>query len=155
MNIRRADINDITGVAALLDQVAAVHAALRPDIFRPGTRKYSDGELEGIFVNDETPVFVAEENGRILGYAFCMLKRLRDSRLMFDNDTLYIDDLCVDETARGKGVGALLYEHAKAFARASNCSSVTLNVWEGNEDAKKFYQKMGLKPLSHKMEEIL
>ncbi len=155
MNIRRANENDLSSVARLLEQVAAVHAAIRPDIFRAGARKYTDEELTGIFADDETPVFAAEEDGKVLGYAFCVIKRLRDNRLMFDTDTLYIDDLCVDESARGKGVGARLYAYAKAFAREKSCASVTLNVWEGNEGAKKFYEKMGLKPMAYKMEEIL
>ena len=69
--------------------------------------------------------------------------------------TLYIDDLCVDEAARGHGVGRALYEHAKAFAKDSGCYNLTLNVWAGNDSAHRFYEAMGMKPQKYGMETIL
>ena len=65
--------------------------------------------------------------------------------MLEDARTLYIDDLCVDENCRGRHVGKLLYEHACRFARAQKCNTVTLNVWQGNDSAMAFYEKMGLK----------
>lgn len=72
--IRRAGAQDVAGVHELLSQVLEVHAAGRPDLFRTGTRKYTDDELLGIFSNDETPVFVAVEGSEVLGHAFCVLE---------------------------------------------------------------------------------
>ena len=72
MEIRRACKRDLDGVHNLLSQVLAVHAEGRPDLFRAGTRKYTDEELLGIFADDARPVFVAvDEDGRVLGHAFC------------------------------------------------------------------------------------
>ena len=68
--------------------------------------------------------------------------------------SIYIDDLCVDETCRGKGVGEALFEHVKNEARRMGCYEVNLNVWEGNE-ARRFYEKMGMKPKETQMEIIL
>ena len=57
--------------------------------------------------------------------------------------SLFIDDLCVDTTIRGKHIGQKLFEHAKKEAMRLGCYEVTLNVWEGNDSAKAFYEKMG------------
>ena len=69
--------------------------------------------------------------------------------------TLYIDDLCVDEKQRGKGVGKALYDHVLMFAKENGCYNVTLNVWAGNDSALKFYQHQGLTMQKYGMEFIL
>jgi hypothetical protein len=42
------------------------------------------------------------------GYAFCQMTEVKDNLLLEDNKSLYIDDICVDERARGKHVGGVL-----------------------------------------------
>ena len=74
---------------------------------------------------------------------------------MTDVKTLYIDDLCVDENERGGGIGRALYEHVIAFAKEAGCYNVTLNVWAFNENAMRFYERLGLTPQSIHMETIL
>lgn len=156
MNIRRAMEKDMETIHRLLLQVAMVHHKGRPDLFRPGTRKYTDQELKEIIHDDRRPIFVAEEPaGHVLGYAFCIFQQHLDSHIMTDIKTLYIDDLCVDETCRGSGVGRRLYEAVLDFARKEGCYNVTLNVWSCNTAALKFYQNCGLKPQKIGMEKIL
>lgn len=70
-------------------------------------------------------------------------------------DTLYIDDLCVDANTRGMHIGQALFEHVKKEAKRMGCYDVTLNVWEGNDSARHFYEKMGLKVKETQMEYIL
>ena len=43
----------------------------------------------------------------------------------------------------------------KKFAKEQGCYNVTLNVWECNPSARKFYEKAGLKPYKTGMEVIL
>ncbi|MBR5754012.1 MAG: GNAT family N-acetyltransferase, partial [Clostridia bacterium] len=133
-----------------------VHAALRPDLFIPGTTKYSDEELQSIFADDSRPVWVAvDEDDRVLGYAFCMVEEPSDSANLYPHRTLYIDDICVDESARGQHVATRLFEHVKNEARALGCYDITLNVWTGNEGAEKFYEAMGMQPKKTMLEYIL
>ncbi len=152
--VRRADKNDIPAVTELLKQVNRVHHDARPDLFTSAT-KYTPEELGAIFENDRTPVFVAEKEGKILGHGFCVLQRPENTRLMNDILTLYIDDICVDEAARGQHVGRKIYEHIIDFARECGCYNVTLNVWTCNPGAVKFYEKLGLEPYKTGMEKLL
>ena len=46
---------------------------------------------------------------------FCMLEECRGSNIMNDRKTLYIDDLCVDETLRGQHIGRALFEAVKGL----------------------------------------
>lgn len=153
--IRRAAAGDIPVLDKLLYQVHKVHSDLRPDLFRQGTKKYTDEELASILSDASTPVFVAERDGAVLGYAFCVHKQLVGDNNMTDIKTLYIDDLCVDEAARGGHVGRALYEHVLDYAGRSGCYNVTLNVWAGNDSALRFYEAVGLGVQKLGMEKIL
>ena len=156
MQVRRACEKDLAGVHELLNQVLAVHAAGRPDIFRAGTRKYTDAELLALFEDDTHPVFVAVgDDGAVLGHAFCELQDYRQSNSWQPIMSLYIDDICVDEKSRGKHVGTALYQHVIDFARETGCHNVTLNVWECNPGARAFYDAMGMTPLKTCLEQVL
>ena len=154
-SVRRAEIRDIPAILDLLVQVDLVHHNGRPDLFKGPATKYSAEELERIFTDEDTPVFVCTgEDGRVLGHGFCVMQR-SGGQLMVEHTTLYIDDICVDEAARGQGVGRALYEHILAYARAKDCYNVTLNVWSCNPGAMAFYEKLGLVPYKTGMEKIL
>ncbi|MBP5171089.1 MAG: GNAT family N-acetyltransferase [Bacteroidales bacterium] len=153
--IRRANKNDIPGLMALLYQVAAVHHDIRPDLFKSGTTKYTEQELSDLLDDTDKAVFVFEDGGKILGHAFCQLSEIKDHRLLQDIKTLYIDDICVDEAARGRHVGKALYDYVLDFARSMDCYNVTLNVWEGNDAALAFYRSMGMHVQKTGMETIL
>lgn len=155
MKIRKAEEKDIPEIGVLLLQVAKVHADARPDLFRAGARKYGDDELREILGDARRPVFVAEEDGAVKGYAFCVIQEHRGDRLFNDMKTLYIDDICVDERERGGGVGRALYEFAENYAREQGCFNVTLNVWSCNPAAERFYKARGLSPQKTGMEKIL
>ncbi len=155
MLIRKAEVRDIPRINDLLYQVARIHHNGRPDIFKDGGKKYTDNELEGILADDETPVFVAEKDGYVCGYIFCIYEYTKGSDLLCDMKTMYIDDLCTDEKYRGMHVGSELYEYATAVAKESGCYRITLNVWSFNESAEKFYQRKGLSPLKTVMEYVL
>ncbi len=143
--IRKAVAADLEAVGNLLRQVLAVHNAGRPDLFRSTGKKYSDERILEIFSNPETPVFVYDEGGRALGYVFCELITSTADNLQ-PVTTLYIDDLCVDEAARGKHIGTSLYEYAKEFGRKAGCHNLTLHGWECNPGARSFYESLGLRP---------
>ena len=156
MEIGRAGTRDLAGIDRLLSQVLEVHHKGRPDLFKGGTKKYTDEELLEILKDDSRPVFVArDEAGEVLGYAFCVFQQYFGNNILTDIKTLYIDDLCVDEASRGRRVGSALYAYVLDFARREGCYNVTLNVWECNPGAKKFYEKCGLHPLKIGMEKVL
>ena len=154
MQIRRATLTDIDGINKLLYEVHKVHSDKRPDLFKVGSKKYTNEELEKNIVDDNRPIFVYVDNDDILGYAFCAFIK-NNSNSLTDILTLYIDDLCVDENARGKKVGTSLYNYVLQFAKEAGCYNVTLNVWACNNSALKFYEKCGLSVQKIGMEKIL
>ena len=153
MEIRRACAADIPGLEALLLQVGEVHHVIRPDIFRSGAQKYDRDALGLLLQDEQKPIYAAFEQGQMLGYCFCQFRDYRSgSGVSTQRLELYIDDLCVDEGCRGKGVATALYRFVCALAAQRGCHFITLNVWCGNDSAMGFYEKMGLRPRNIMME---
>ena len=146
--VRKAEKRDIDAIIKLLHQVNMVHYEKRPDLFKPYTTKYDEQELEVLLGDDSKPIFVYDD-GEVLGHAFCQISEVKNPK------TLYIDDICVEETARGRHIGQSLYEYVRDYARSIGCYNITLNVWEGNDSALSFYRSMGMQVQKTGMETIL
>ncbi len=155
MQIRTASERDIPALNKLLRQVLDVHQSGRPDLFREGAKKYTDDQLCELLASADHPIFVAEEEGRVLGYAFCEHQQEKDSNILTDVRTLYIDDICIDEGERGKHIGKAIYQYVCDYARREGFYRITLNVWSCNPSALRFYEAMGLVPYKHCLEQIL
>ena len=155
-NVRRAVNADIPKIMDLLIQVDMVHHNGRPDIFNGPATKYTEEQLKNIIADDLTPVFVCVDDDNIpMGHAFCIHKQIIGDNVLTDIKTLYIDDICVDEAARGKHVGKALYDYVIDYAKNAGYYNVTLNVWACNPGAMKFYESMGLKVQKIGMEKVL
>ncbi|MBU5451625.1 GNAT family N-acetyltransferase [Pseudoflavonifractor sp. MSJ-30] len=144
MTIRFANTDDIPQLLNLLRQVERVHHDIRPDLFRDGGEKYEPETLKELLKDVNRPVLAAVEDGVVVGYAFCVLEETAGDPARLDRKELYLDDLCVDASVRGKGVAKQLWQETVDLAKQLGCDAVTLNVWEGNDRARKFYENCGL-----------
>lgn len=155
MGIRRANEKDIPALLDLLSQVLMVHHNGRPDLFKGNAVKYTKDELNKLLKDDNKPIFVAEIEGKVSGYAFCIFQQHLNNNILTDIKTLYIDDLCIDKNMRGKGIGKAIFNFVMDFAKENECYNVTLNVWELNEGARKFYEACGFSVQKTGMEKII
>lgn len=155
IRVRRAVQDDVQGIMNLLDQVLYVHHLIRPDLFRETGSKYTVEELKAIIDNDKTPVFVAiDENQVLVGHSFVIMED-HFGPCHTGYKTAYIDDLCVDTECRGEHVGKQLFEYVKEYSKEQGCHNITLHVWEGNDNARGFYEAMGMKAYMTGMEVVI
>jgi len=145
ITIRPAKTTDHPAVERLLRQIAQLHASLRPEIFRAGSRKYGEEQFSAMLSDSGTPILVAEnEHGEVLGYAMLQVKSVgADHPVLLPRVFLYLDDLCVDENTRGRGVGTALMEAVRALAKSRGIEKIEVNVWECNDAAMRFYEGLG------------
>ena len=156
MIIRKARMEDRLGIERLLKEVNNLHQKLRPDIFIENAIKYNEEKLNALISNGATPIFVAvDEDGNVLGHLFCQVRDHADVAIYKDFKTLFIDDLCVAESAHRQGIGKSLIEFSLKHARQNGCDDVTRNARSGNDSALGFYEKMGMCPKETQMEYIL
>lgn len=154
--IRLMTEKDIDRVEELLLQVNMLHHKGRPDIFKGPASKYSREDLLEKIEDEKNPVFVSvDENDLVEGYVFCESRQIREDSIRTDIKSLYIDDLCVDESIRGSGIGKSLYEYVKTYAKKNGFYNLTLNVWACNSKALAFYEKCGMQVQKIEMESIL
>lgn len=154
MTIRRAKEADIPKLIDLLEQVLLVHHKVRPDLFQEKGVKYTESELAELIADDSRPIFVYEdESGTVLGHMFTVIEESHAPKV--SHKTLFIDDLCVDEAARGQKIGEQLYRFALQYAKEIGCYNLTLNVWSANKSAVRFYERQGLTPKETRMEQII
>lgn len=154
MTIRQAKANDIPAILDLLGEILAVHHKGRPDIFKSSGSKYDHQQLTQLLDDPKQPVFVYEQEGEILGHLFCQIQEAKGS-VLEPVKTLFIDDLCVSSAARGQGLGEILMDFAKSYAKEQGCYNLTLDVWADNAGAVRFYERLGLEAQKMRMEEIL
>ena len=117
--------------------------------------KYDEAALQKLLTDRCRPILIAELDDTVAGYAFCVIKVTENNPVLADGKSLYVDDLCVEETCRGQGIASKLYAHVCDYARSIGCRSVTLNVWCGNDNAMRFYESRGMKPRKIYMEASL
>ena len=154
MTIRRAKEADIPKLIDLLEQVLLVHHKVRPDLFQEKGVKYTESELANLIADDSRPIFVYEdESGTALSHTSTVIEETHAPKV--SHKTLFIDDLCVDEAARGQKIGEQLYRFALQYAKEIGCYNLTLNVWSANKSAVRFYERQGLTPQETRMEQII
>ena len=155
MEIRFAKAEDVPGIIKLLKQAGKIHHAGRPDLFRNNAQKYGPSQVLEKLGKVDSPIFVAVEEGRVLGCGFCKLEIYCQHTLINDSTTLHIDDLCIPEQSGDMQIGTAIYNEILRYAKYRGCYNVTVNVWSCNESAIKFYESLGLKPRMVGMEAIL
>ena len=153
--IRRAVGDDCKKILKLLSEVEAIHQKGRPDIFRVNGTKFTEDELVRMFTDDMKPIFVADVDGEVMGYAFCVLGEIKDDTMLLDAKTLHIEDVCVDENTRGTGIGGKILDYVLEYAKESGIDRVDLDVWEFNNTARAFYEKHGFKVQKRRMDIVL
>lgn len=133
--IREGKKEDIFQVFELIKELA-VFEKLENEI-----ENTIDGLLEDGF--GAQPLFgfiVAQNDQKIIGlslyyFRYSTWKRKR----------LYIEDIIVNESFRGEGIGKNLFEATIQKAKELNCSGLQLQVLNWNKPAIEFYKKIGLK----------
>ncbi len=154
-NVRRAVPEDTERLLELLLQVEGVHQKGRPDLFRVNGTKYTASELVPILSDENTPVFVAEYEGRVVGYVFTIITETKNSTMLFDFKNIHLEDVCIDESCRGMGIGGVLMDYVTDYARSVGCTRMDLDVWEFNEGARRFYEHWGFGTQKRRMDKWL
>ena len=98
------------------------------------------GELLAIVDNPHSVLFLAELDGAVVGSLTLAFYRIPTGL------KAWIEDVVVDESARGHGVGEALNLAAIDEARARGAKNVSLTSRPSREAANRLYQRLGFEP---------
>lgn len=131
VNLRVAKIGDCPRLLELIHELALFEKA--PQEVDVSLAEFKDA---GFGAKPVWKAFVAETDGLIVGMA---LYYTRYST--WKGRRTYLEDLIVTESARGKGIGKLLFDAVVKETRDLNFSGMTWQVLDWNEPAINFYNK--------------
>ncbi len=127
----------VTAVTVVDDELVEAFVRLTPQLSSSNPPPSREA-LSEIVASPATILFVAREgDGPILGSLTLALFRIPTGL------RAWIEDVVVDEAARGKGVGAALNEAALDHARAVGARTVDLTSRPSREAANRLYQRLG------------
>ena len=72
---------------------------------------------------------------------------------MKNRKILHIENICVDENHKKKGIGKKLYKQIVQLSKEKNIDNIELMVWGFNENAIKFYKNLGMNIKNLKFEQ--
>jgi ribosomal protein S18 acetylase RimI-like enzyme len=88
-------------------------------------------------------VTVADDEGRILGYAYVAVEP-RSWQMLLDEAGV-IHDVIVDRSARGRGVATALIDDAFAWFRSRGIERVILHTAQANVSAQRLFEHLGFR----------
>jgi GNAT superfamily N-acetyltransferase len=132
--------NSILRVAVKADCARILELIIELAIFEKEpdavTETLTELEDAGFGPNPVWKAFVVEEDGIIVGFA---LYYIRYST--WKGQRLYLEDLVITESHRGKGLGKLLFDRLIQETRELGFSGMVWQVLDWNEPAIQFYKK--------------
>lgn len=87
---------------------------------------------------------LAEVDGLPAGMCLFEMEDIPRDPLMFPKKRAYINDIFVAKEFRRQGIARVLYRETELRAKKLGAESLCLTVWEFNENARRFYEKMGM-----------
>lgn len=147
--IRRAEPRDIAAVGELGAALMRTHYAFDPQRFiAPGDgNDASEGYAQFLgsqLAEDDAAVFVAEREGKIVGYVYAGIEPLSWKELR--DECGFVHDLLVTEEARGMGTGEALLDRAVAWLRDQGMPRVVLWTSTSNSGARRLFERRSFRP---------
>jgi ribosomal protein S18 acetylase RimI-like enzyme len=142
--IRKAAGEDYRGLCAVLREIESLHQRKLPDVFLEHPKPIWPEEFVLDTLSEEdAELFIAEGEGRIVGFLRVVIRQTPEFPFLVPRRYAFIDTIVVTETVRRCGVGKALMGRAHQWATDKNLKQIRLNVWEFNEEAIQFYEKLG------------
>lgn len=151
-SIRQATLDDYDPINAVLAEVDALHRVALPHVFRdPGAPARSREYIASIIDSQDAALLIAECADRITGLIHVLIRETRDIPILVPRRYAVIENIVVAESNRRSGVGRALMEAAHRWAQKQGIEQIELGVWEFNQGALAFYEKLGYRTAIRRM----
>lgn len=152
MMVRPATQSDLPRINELRRQVNDLHVAGRPDVFKPGFGPELQDHVNVLFAGEGYEILVAENEDAVVGFACLRYVDRPESPYRNAIKFVEIEEIGVDAACQRQGAGRLLTDAVRARAREMGYFRVELNMWEFNENALAFYERIGFRTYRRYME---
>ena len=153
--IRQALASDFDQVGKVFAEENRFHAALLPEHFQIAEPIMTREWFDEILTNARKALLVAERAREIVGAVLITIRTSPDDPIFQPRRYGYIDEIAVAERYRGQGIGQLLMKEAHTWTFEQGASEVELHVWEANQPAIVFYERLGYTAIQRTMKVVL
>jgi ribosomal protein S18 acetylase RimI-like enzyme len=147
--IRFAKYDDFGHINEILKDIHNMHVKNEPNYYKKVDEVISKKEFNEEI--DKKHVIIYESDNAILVYVIFSEMIINHHPMIKDQKVLFIDDICVLHSERGKGIGRQLFNYIENYAKDNLYTNIDLNVWSFNVNAFKFYKSMGMRETRIKM----
>jgi ribosomal protein S18 acetylase RimI-like enzyme len=153
ITIRRATAEDAALLAELNTEIQQMHADAVPKFFKEANAQNPAliADYARRLSDEHTYVFIAEVDSQAVGSMVLVHRQIDENPYAFAHTRLVMDQISVNASHRGKGVGHAFMEEAKALSKMLNVDYLALNVWAFNEQAIEFYKREGFENMALQM----
>ena len=152
LKIREARIEDYDSLLPLFRQVHELHVFERPDIYNENPSPVERDFYLNQITDSKQHLFVAYRGIDIYAVVVMREEEVTANSFVKARKILFVNSLCVAEEQRGNGIGKLMMGFVLDYGRKLNVDSIELGVSESNRAAIQFYESIGLKTKSRRME---
>ena len=156
ISVRKATAGDYNSLCELFDEIDALHRHNLPHVFQKpaGAAREQDYYL-GLIAQENTALLVAEIGEDLAGFVHVIVRDTPAFPVLVPRRYAIVDSILVRSGFQNHGIGRILMEDMQEWARAKGATSIELNVYEFNETAISFYERLGYQTFSRKMSKEL
>ena len=154
--VRKATTNDYNILCELFDEIDALHRDNLPHLFqKPSGSVREQDYYSGLIADENVGLFVAEADGKLVGFVHAIVRDTPAFPVFVPRRYAIVDGIVVKSEFQNHGTGRILMDKMQEWAIAKGATSIELNVYEFNETAISFYEKLGYQTFSRKMSKEL
>lgn len=156
ISVRKATAEDYNSFCELFNEIDALHRDNLPHIFQKpsGAAREQDYYL-GLVADENVALFVAEVEKKLVGFVHAIVRDAPAILIFVPRRYAIVDSIVVKSGYQNNGIGRILMNKMQEWAIAKGATSIELNVYEFNETAISFYERLGYQTFSRKMNKEL
>ena len=143
MTVRPAAARDLPALVRLAKQLHRLHVGFAPWRFQSTNDTAFITWFTREMDRDEVEILVAEVDGAVVAYARCEIMERPADLYGAARRWLEVDQVCVDDDARQRGLARALFAAAEDLAREQGLARLELNVWTRNDHARTVLTVLG------------
>ena len=156
ISVRKATADDYNSLCELFNEIDALHRDNLPHIFQKpsGTAREQD-YYSGLIADENVALFVVEVGENLVGFVHAIIRDTPAISVFVPRRYAIVDGIVVKSEFQNHGIGRILMDKMQEWASARGATSIELNVYEFNETAISFYERLGYQTFSRKMSKEL
>ena len=155
ITIRLASIADLDQVGRIFAEENRYHVELLPERFRVVEPIITHEWFASVLSTSTQALFVAEVDGQAVGVLLLREMQSPEDPIFRLRRYVTIEEIALSQPYRGRGIGRRLVKQAEQWALERGIGQIEVDVWERNQPAIAFYERLGFEPVRRRMQRLI